>query len=75
MLGGPDASFSQLDKLAKPHPQGGSQFIGNLDSHTNLSKLNGADIGPVNLSLLGKFLLGETLFLSLLSNGAAKGSP
>jgi hypothetical protein len=69
------ASFGQLDELAKPHPQGQSQFIGNLDSHTNLPKLNGADIGPVYLGLLGKFLLGKTLFLSLLSDGVAKGSP
>jgi hypothetical protein len=68
------ASFGQLDELAKPHPQARSQFIGNLDSHANLPKLNGADIGPVDLGLLGKFLLGKTLFLSLLSNGAAKGS-
>jgi len=68
-------SLGQLDELAKPHPQARSQFIGNLDSHANLPKLNGADIGPVDLGLLGKSLLRKTLLLSLLPNGAAKGSP
>lgn len=49
--------FRFANKLAEFHAQSVRQRVGNFDSNVDLTKLDRADVRPVNIGLLRKVLL------------------
>jgi hypothetical protein len=51
-------SLCFANEFTQFHAQGGRERVSDVNSHADLSKFYGADIRPVNVGALRKFLLG-----------------